>query len=84
MAAVSKNAYMCAKVNEKARKTIFKGFWNLANWDAKKAYLKGLTDFRLTKRRRAGIEDQKLQKRNTYQMPMGLKFGYVAIFCYRP
>ncbi|CAH1107045.1 unnamed protein product [Psylliodes chrysocephalus] len=57
---------MCGKITEEARKTIFNGSWKIQNWNAKKFYLRGLTDFRIAKRRRAGIEIETVKKKYSY------------------
>lgn len=50
--AKSDRSFLCGLISEDTRKSVFKYFWSLGSWEAKKAYLKNLIRMRQVIRRR--------------------------------
>ncbi|CAB3223922.1 unnamed protein product [Arctia plantaginis] len=48
----SDRSYCCSAISDEMRQDIFKYFWQLPSWDAKKSYINGLTQVRNILRRR--------------------------------
>lgn len=53
----SERSYMCAALSDEMREDIFRYFWQLPTWDAKKAYINGLIQTRNILRRRKSSVD---------------------------
>lgn len=58
----SDRSMLCGLISEDKRKAIFKYFWRLETWDAKKAYLKNLVQLRPIIKRRKSVGDHSHRK----------------------
>lgn len=57
---------MCDSISEKYRKRQFDLFWRLESWDAKRAYIKGLVDYRPVIKRRKETSSKNIRKYNAF------------------
>lgn len=61
----SERSFLCGVVGEDHRRNVFRYFWSLPSWDAKKAYIKGLVRLRSNSIRRRSTSTN-IKKKHQY------------------